>query len=100
LRAPGREFAPYPDRRRRETEGLVDQLVQIAGSLLVLAGFVASQRGWVGTDSRVYLTLNLVGAGVLAVLAAMELQLGFLLLEGSWAVIAAYALLRLMPSGR
>ena len=72
----------------------MDQLVQVLGSLLVLAAFVAAQRGWLATDSRRYLSLNLVGAGVLAVLAAHERQLGFLLLEFCWALQAGYSLMQ------
>ena len=59
----------------------MDQLVQVLGSLLILTAFAAAQRGWLSTESRRYLALNLVGAGVLTVLAAHERQLGFLLLE-------------------
>jgi hypothetical protein len=72
----------------------VDQVVQVLGSLLILAAFVAAQRGWRSTESRVYLTLNLVGASVLAVLAAHERQLGFLLLEFCWSLVAALPLMR------
>jgi hypothetical protein len=73
----------------------MDQLVQVLGSLLILTAFVAAQRGLLSTESRSYLALNLVGAGVLAVVAAHERQLGFLLLEFCWAVVAASSLLRL-----
>jgi hypothetical protein len=72
----------------------MDQIVQVAGSLLVLAAFVAAQRGRLSTQSRLYQALNLVGASILAVLAAHERQLGFLLLEAVWAVVAGGALLR------
>jgi len=48
-------------------------------------------------QARSYLVLNLVGASVLAVDAYAERQWGFLLLEGSWAVIAAWALARIEP---
>jgi hypothetical protein len=72
----------------------MDQLVQIAGSLLVLAAFVASQRGRLSTDSLTYLVLNCVGAGILAVLAALDAQYGFLLLEGSWSLVAGAAIIR------
>jgi hypothetical protein len=72
----------------------MDQIVQVLGSLLVLTAFVAAQRRWLSPESRPYLWLNLVGAGVLAVLAAHERQLGFLLLEFCWAVVAGVALLR------
>jgi hypothetical protein len=72
----------------------VDQVVQVLGSLLILAAFVAAQHGSLSTDSRLYLSLNLVGASVLTVVAAHERQLGFLLLEFVWALVAAHALLK------
>lgn len=70
----------------------MDQVVQIAGALLVLAGYGAAQAGWLRTDSRVYLVLNLVGSAVLAALAVHERQWGFLLLEGAWAIISLVGL--------
>ena len=72
----------------------MEQLVQVLGSLLILAAFVGAQRGSLSTESRLYLVLNAVGSGVLAVLAAHERQLGFLLLESCWAVVSASSLLR------
>jgi hypothetical protein len=75
----------------------MDQLVQILGSLLILAAFVASQRGRLSTDARPYLVLNLAGSAILAVLAALDRQYGFLLLEGVWALVSAHALLRPGP---
>jgi hypothetical protein len=72
----------------------MDQIVQVAGSLLILTPFIAAQRGWLATESQWYLSLNLVGASVLAVLAAHERQYGFLLLELCWALVAAHSLIR------
>jgi hypothetical protein len=71
----------------------MDQVVQVLGSLLILAAFVASQRGRLDTRAPLYHALNLVGAAILAVLAARERQLGFLLLESCWAVVAGHSLL-------
>ena len=75
------------------------QLVQILASLLILAAFVLAQRGSLPQTSRAYLVLNLAGSAVLAVLAAHERQLGFLLLEGSWAVVSLISLRRKQEPG-
>jgi hypothetical protein len=75
----------------------MDQVVQVLGSLLIIAAFGAAQRGWLETTSQAYLLLNLVGSAVLAVLAAKERQAGFLLLEVVWAAISAWGLIRLRP---
>ncbi len=78
----------------------MDQVVQVLGSLLILAAFAAAQRGRLSTDSRLYLSLNLVGAAVLAVLAAHERQLGFLLLEVCWALVAGHSLVGVLRDRR
>jgi hypothetical protein len=68
------------------------QIVQIVGALLIVAAFAAAQFGVLGTSSRVYLVLNLVGSIVLTVLAWHEEQWGFLLLESVWAIVSACGL--------
>ena len=73
----------------------MDQVVQVVGALLILSAFAAQQFGRMRADSRTYLVLNLVGSAVLAVLALHEEQWGFLLLEGVWALVSAWALWRL-----
>ena len=81
----------------------MDQLVQIIGALLILAGFAAVQFERMRPDSRLYLTLNLVGSAILAVLAWVETQWGFLLLETVWAIVSAWGLwvaLSSPPSGK
>jgi hypothetical protein len=77
----------------------MDQVIQVFGSLLILAAFAAAQRGWLTQDSRVYLVLNLVGSAILAVLAAYEVQWGFLLLEVCWAIVSAFSLVQQLRSG-
>jgi hypothetical protein len=80
----------------------VDQLIQIVGALLILAAFTAVQLDRMSPASRVYLALNLVGSIILAVLAWLDSQWGFLLLEGVWAIVSAWGLwvaLSSHPSG-
>jgi hypothetical protein len=75
----------------------VDQVIQVIGALLILVAFAAVQFGRMDPSSRLYLTLNLVGSAILAGLAWLTSQWGFLLLEGVWAIVSAWGLLR---SGR
>lgn len=68
------------------------QVIQIIGALIILGAFAANQLGEMRTDSRRYLLLNLVGSVVLAIIAVIEGQLGFILLEGVWAAVSAWSL--------
>lgn len=71
---------------------MLEQSVQIAGSVLILSAFVATQLGRLAQDSWLYLGLNAVGSATLAVLALLGQQWGFLLLEGVWAVVSVVGL--------
>lgn len=73
---------------------LAAQLVQVAGALLILAGFAAAQFGFLSITSRLYLVLNFVGSAILAVLAAIDFQAGFLLLEAVWALVSLWGLVQ------
>ena len=75
-------------------------VVQIAGALLVLAGFALAQWGVLDGKSVRYLLLNLVGSAVLAVDAWIEKQWGFLLLEAVWAVVSAISLAGVLTTRR
>jgi hypothetical protein len=68
------------------------QVIQIVGALIILAAFAGTQLGELESDSRLYLLLNLVGSVVLAILAVVEVQIGFILLEGVWAIVSAWSL--------
>lgn len=79
----------------------MDQVIQIAGALLILAAFIAAQLGRLSLDSQSYLALNLVGSAILAVLALYERQWGFLLLEVVWAIVSLWSLVQVLSeSGR
>ncbi|RKR74262.1 CBU_0592 family membrane protein [Frondihabitans australicus] len=71
-------------------------VIQIAGSLLVLAGFALAQFRVVDVTSRLYLVVNVVGSGALAVDAVVEAEWGFLLLEGVWSIVSAISLVRVL----
>jgi hypothetical protein len=77
----------------------MEAVIEIGGAVLILAAFIAAQRGTLSPQSQSYLVLNLVGSAILAVIALVESRLGFLLLEGVWALVSAWGL-ALVLTGR
>lgn len=78
----------------------MEDLIQIVGAVLILVAFIAAQRGVMSPQSGVYLWLNLIGSAVLAVLALLGSDWGFLLLEGVWAIVSGWALIELARGRR
>jgi len=70
----------------------VETAVELVGAALILSGFVLAQMGRLATSSMTYLVLNFFGATILAVTAAVDGDIGFLLLEGVWAAVSAYSI--------
>ncbi|MFO0816284.1 MAG: hypothetical protein U0796_23950 [Gemmatales bacterium] len=71
------------------------QVMQLVGAFIILAAFFLSQRRRMDPHGVPYLVLNTIGAGILAILAAIEYQWGFLLLEGVWSLVSIGGLCRL-----
>ena len=74
----------------------MDIVIQVGGSLLILAAFVLAQVRVLDVKSRVYLVFNTVGSAVLAVNAFLGEQWGFLLLEFVWAMVSAWGIIQLL----
>lgn len=70
------------------------QIVSVIGSLLILSAYTANQSGRMASASVAYSAVNVLGAGILAVVALLEEQWGFLLLEGVWTLVSLAALVR------
>ena len=76
------------------------QLISIAGALLILLPFAGSQLGRLSPHSLAYQLMNLVGAASLTVVAAIEVQLGFILLEGVWTLMSVIGLWKVINRHR
>jgi hypothetical protein len=72
----------------------MDQVIQVAGAIIILIAYSAGLTGRWSTDSLPYLILNLVGSIILTVLAAISSNWGFLLLEGVWSIVTAWQLIK------
>lgn len=73
----------------------MDQVIQVAGALLILIAYIANQRGTMGPYERRYLWLNFVGSLILTGIAIHNGDLGFLLLEGVWTIVSLWGLVRI-----
>jgi hypothetical protein len=74
----------------------LSDVIGAAGVTLILLAFVGNVAGRMERESGVYLTLNVVGA---ALACASSLMIGFwpfVLLEGVWALVAAWGLINMM----
>ena len=78
----------------------MEQFLQIGGAVAILAAFIALQIGAVRATSWSYLLLNIVGAGVLAVVAAVDRDWGFLLLETVWTGVSGWGVIRKVRARR
>jgi len=70
------------------------QIASFAGALLILVAYAGQQMSWMDARKPAYNILNAVGSAVLAYIAFRPFQIGFVVLEVSWALISVYALFR------
>ena len=72
----------------------MEQIVSIAGAILILAAYVGNQLAVLDRRDRLYNLLNLLGAMTLTVIALRAGQWGFALLEGVWTLLSVPPLVR------
>lgn len=71
------------------------QALSLLGAGLILLAFAMLQFSRWRAEQAAYIWANLLGAAALTVVAWVERQWGFLLLETVWAAVSAWALLKL-----
>jgi hypothetical protein len=80
------------------------QVISVLGALAILGAFAANLFGWIQPSNLWYSVANFLGSAVLTVVAVVDKQLGFLLLEGTWALVSLWGIFsalrgRLAPPG-
>ena len=70
------------------------QLASIVGALMVLGGYAGLQTGRLPRESVAFCLLNFVGSALLTWVAVVDRRIGFILLEGLWAILSLIPLFR------
>lgn len=79
---------------------MVVQVISVVGALAILLAYAANQFGFTDTSNLPYQLANLVGSTILTVVAVIEVQFGFILLEGTWALVSLWGTISLFRDNR
>ena len=71
---------------------LARQMASFAGALMILVAYAGHQMKWMDERRAAYNVLNAVGSAILAYIAFHPFQIGFVVLEITWALISVCAL--------
>ena len=74
------------------------QQLSLLGALMQLAVYALMQLDRLPTHSYPYQLANVVGSLLMTVVATVNHEYGFILMEGVWCLTSAYGLLRLVRS--
>jgi hypothetical protein len=72
------------------------QVISVLGALAILVAYAANQFGWIKPSQLSYTVANFVGSVILTIVAVIEVQLGFILLEGAWALVSLWGTIRVL----
>ena len=75
------------------------QAISVLGALLILGAFAANLLQWMNTSNLWYSLLNFVGSAILLVVAVLDQQFGFILLEGAWALVSLWGIIAALQGG-
>jgi hypothetical protein len=75
------------------------QIISILGALAILGAFAANQLGWITPSQFSYTLANFVGAAILTVVAIVDQQIGFVLLQGAWTLVSLVGMVAILGGG-
>lgn len=76
------------------------QAISILGAVAVLAAFAANQFGWIKPSQLSYALANLAGSAILTAVAIVDRQIGFVLLQGAWALVSLAGIVTILRGSR
>jgi hypothetical protein len=72
------------------------QIISVVGALAILGAYIANQLRLIGPSNMSYSVMNFIGSTVLTVIAIIEVQWGFILLEAVWALVSLWGIITLL----
>ena len=75
------------------------QVISVLGALAILGAYIANQVRLIDTSNISYSVMNFIGPAVLTVIAVIEVQWGFILLEAVWALVSLWGIITLLRGG-
>ena len=76
------------------------QVISVLGALAILGAYAANQFGWINPSQLSYTVANFVGAGILTAVAVVDQQVGFVLLQGAWALVSLAGIVSVLRGAR
>ena len=75
------------------------QVISVLGALAILGAYADNLFGWVTPSNLSYSVANFLGSAVLTVIAVIDQQIGFILLEGTWALVSLWSIVSVLRRG-
>jgi len=75
------------------------QIISVLGALAILGAYVANQFRLIGPSNMSHSAMNFIGSTVLTMIAVIEVQWGFILLEAVWALVSLWGIITLLRGG-
>jgi len=72
------------------------QVISVVGALAILGAYAANLLGWLRPANLSYSVANLIGSGILTFIAIVDQQLGFIVLEGVWALVSLGGMIQVL----
>lgn len=73
---------------------MLHQAVSLIGAAMILGAYVALQTRRLDREDRLFNALNFFGSGLLTYSAVVDRNVGFIVLEASWALLSLPGMIR------
>ena len=70
------------------------QIISVIGAVLLLAAYAGLQAGRLSREDKAFDLMNFVGASLLTWVAVVDRRIGFIILEGAWALLSLPGVVR------